>query len=67
MMGKVKFDYTPGDMYPFKATVVMGENDTIFGSSNMSFDQAEVDVIGKVKQYQIGQSIKIPEPKMVEV
>jgi hypothetical protein len=69
MMVKIEFGYVPGDMYPFKATVKLGEGfgNAILGSSNASFDEAELDVIENVRKWKIGQEVKIPAPKEVEI
>jgi hypothetical protein len=78
MMVKVRFDYTAGDMYPFKAITIVDDKE-IFGSADLSDDlpreeaidmawmEAERNVVEKVKEYLIGQAIKIPEPKEVEI
>jgi hypothetical protein len=79
MMVKIEFGYVPGDMYPFKATVIV-DGKEIFGSAELPaaipindevlravWLAAEDDVIEKVRQWKIGQEIKLPEPKEVEI
>jgi hypothetical protein len=79
MVVKIRFEYAPGEVYPFKAITVM-DGKEIFGiaswppewvnqeeAMDLAFKDAESRVIEKARRYLIGQGIKIPEPREVEI